>query len=830
MAKTASSKKAKVYTYRGGKKLALKKRPDEFVVRQLPGELPVEGEVVQVSSASTRIHCEPPNLDELMAEARETAVAHHAYETEETGQEFLITDRIIVTFKEPKSGVEVGEFAGKYALEIAAKYSETKYLFRLTTATGMNPVKLVVKLTEQDADVARAEHDLNMRFRKAVELPTDPNYLGQWHLHRHMERAEFDPRSSAQCEGAWHLLEGFGAAEVVVGVTDDGCKLDHPDFDSPGKFAGWGYFQGERLYRRGDAGADPARMYQSGANHGTSCAGVIAAEVDAEMTVGAAPGCRLLPIKWESSGPSLFISDSKLLSALDYVANRVDVLSSSWGSVPTSSWSMDVRERIAGLALTGGPRGKGVLFLWAAGNDNSPIHHQASLNVPYTDGVAIHNGSYVWVGVETARRFYNDLVEIPGVMHIAALASTAQRSHYSNYGTGIELCAPSNNVHAYHRMVLDGLDITTTTGAAGGVSYGFGGTSSATPLVAGIAALVISANPQLSALDVASILRRTASKDLSMTGYPRTPPASYDSDTSWDVSPVAPFDRGDFTDTGASDGTWSPWFGYGKVDALEAVRAALGVVGDRTTRVRVEMRPDLSIPDRDPTGIVSRVFVPDSGVIRGIKVYVDIEHTYIGDLVVRLSGPDGTRVDIHAREGGSANDLVATFDESILPSLAGFLGKDIRGNWTLEVADHAKYDLGRLRRWSLEAEVLGDGARRFESAPGRTIPDNDRRGIEDRIRVSGVQSLNDVAVEVDITHTWIGDLQVSVKNPAGQEVVLHAREGRSADDIQQTYTPADEPALADFIGEEANGEWVLAVSDQAGQDVGKLNHWALTLS
>ena len=74
------------------------------------------------------------------------------------------------------------------------------------------------------------------------------------------------------------MLGTRGSSEVVVGVTDDGCRLDHPDFDSPGKFAGWGYFEGEHLYRMGAAGADGARMHERGSNHGTACCGVEAAE------------------------------------------------------------------------------------------------------------------------------------------------------------------------------------------------------------------------------------------------------------------------------------------------------------------------------------------------------------------------------------------------------------------------------------------------------------------------------------------------------------------------------------------------------------------------
>jgi subtilisin-like proprotein convertase family protein len=347
--------------------------------------------------------------------------------------------------------------------------------------------------------------------------------------------------------------------------------------------------------------------------------------------------------------------------------------------------------------------------------------------------------------------------------------------------------------------------------------------------VAGIAALVISANPQLSALEVAATLQRSASKDLDLTGYPRTPPASYDQNPTWDVSPIAPFGQGDFGDIGSSDGTWSPWFGHGKVDALEAVRAALEGSDGQTTRVRVELNPDSPIPDRNPAGIVSRVFVPDAGQLRRIKVHADIEHSYIGDLIVRLAGPNGMRVDLHHRQGGRTQDLVQTFDLGSVPALDVFLGTDIRGTWMLEVSDHARYDVGRLRRWTLEAEVLAATAQRFESAPGRTIPDHEPAGIQDQITVAGLEEVNEISVDVDITHTWIGDLRVALKNPEGREALLHAREGRDADDIQRRYTVDEEPTLRDFIGAPANGDWVLSVSDNAGRDVGKLNQWALTL-
>ena len=193
--------------------------------------------------------------------------------------------------------------------------------------------------------------------------PTDPTFEREWHLHERFVHSDFDPRSSSRCEAAWQALQNFGGADVVVGFTDDGCKLNHRDFDSPGKFAAWGYFRGQRLITNADVDADPNQMYKSGSNHGTSCAGVIAGESDAVLTVGAAPGCRLLPIQWESNGPYLLISDTKLRAALDFVANKVDVLSIRGGRLLLNEFPPLVTNRIAQLAQTGGRRGRGIVFL-----------------------------------------------------------------------------------------------------------------------------------------------------------------------------------------------------------------------------------------------------------------------------------------------------------------------------------------------------------------------------------------------------------------------------------------------------------------------------------
>jgi subtilisin-like proprotein convertase family protein/subtilisin family serine protease len=826
--------KTKTYTYRGGKKVKLEKSPDQMVVRILPPELTDKAilNAEQVSSASTRINTSASELESLMARNRNVAPTHHAYYETESGEEFLITDRIFVTFREALSDAQVDEFAGRYGLIKREAYSDKDYMFQLTNHTGMNPVKLVVKLTEDEPLVEMAEHDLNQRMKKyQFSVPTDPEYPRQWHLHTALNDPDYDIRSCAHCEDAWRLLDHFGSQEVVIAVSDDGCKLDHGDFDSESKFAGWGYLRGQRLITSVDVDAVPEEMYKPGANHGTSCCGVIAGEIDARLTVGAAPGCRLLPIQWESSGPSLFISDSKLLTVLNYISDKADVMSNSWGIVPMSLWAQPVVNRIGVLAQSGGRRGKGIVFLWAAGNENCLINHTADQNVPYDHGVEVQGGSLVWVGVNTTRLFQNNLVGIPGVMHVAALASTARRSHYSNYGPGISLCAPTSNSHAYYRMTVRGLGITTTTGQSGGVTYDFGGTSSATPLVAGVAALTISANPELSALEVISILKRTASKDLDFTGYPKTAPASFDPDTSWDVSPVAPFNSGAFADNGNSEGTWSPWFGFGRVDAKAAAAEALRLLvpsGDK--EFNGGSSPDKSIPDNNIRGIRDVISPDDEFSVGDVKVSVDITHTYIGDLRLSLTAPSGKDVVLHNREGGSASDLVKTFDTGSLPELNNFIGEPVRGDWILHVQDLAPADRGRLKSWSLNIRGRLQPSIFLEDSPGVIIPDNIATGIERILSVSQSGNLEDLKVIIDITHTFIGDLIVELTSPDGTAVLLHNRSGGASHNIIREYSFLDTGKLQDFRGVPVHGDWKLKVSDRAGADQGKLNRWALRLT
>ncbi|WP_373496453.1 hypothetical protein [Aquiflexum sp.] len=156
---------AKTYTYRKGKKVYLKKEQDQLVVRETPealGRMGFRGSLQQVSSHSTRLSVKSEELDSTLNEIRKEAVAHHAYTQESTGAEFLITDRIMITFKEEVSNEVLSAFMAKYALILITKYSDREFLLRLTDQTGMNPLKLVVLINETEQSLIEScEHDLN---------------------------------------------------------------------------------------------------------------------------------------------------------------------------------------------------------------------------------------------------------------------------------------------------------------------------------------------------------------------------------------------------------------------------------------------------------------------------------------------------------------------------------------------------------------------------------------------------------------------------------------------------------------------------------------------
>jgi subtilisin-like proprotein convertase family protein len=144
---------------------------------------------------------------------------------------------------------------------------------------------------------------------------------------------------------------------------------------------------------------------------------------------------------------------------------------------------------------------------------------------------------------------------------------------------------------------------------------------------------------------------------------------------------VAPFDNGDFQATPDSDGTWSPWFGYGRVDAQAAVAEALRTHPPTPTgTIRKNAKPETPIPDNISPGISSTIYIDEDVTIADVSVRVDISHTYIGDLFVKLVAPSGTVCELHKRTRRRTQDLkrAYTLNDTNL-HLGALLGESVRG-------------------------------------------------------------------------------------------------------------------------------------------------------
>lgn len=111
------------------------------------------------------------------------------------------------------------------------------------------------------------------------------------------------------------------------------------------------------------------------------------------------------------------------------------------------------------------------------------------------------------------------------------------------------------------------------------------------------------------------------------------------------------------------------------------------------------------------------------------------------------------------------------------------------------------------------------------------VPDNDPSGVTSSIQVSdqGMVASGGISVDVDIEHTYIGDLFVSLQSESGTKVFLHSQGGGSTENLRVSYpdqaTPSD--SLDAFAGQPLAGEWKLGVVDLAAEDVGQIKSWGL---
>lgn len=268
------------------------------------------------------------------------------------------------------------------------------------------------------------------------------------------------------------------------------------------------------------------------------------------------------------------------------------------------------------------------------------------------------------------------------------------------------------------------------------------------------------------------------------------------------------------------------------IDGGNIIHCTIGMEEAPTQALHGESAPKTRIPDNNPSGISDSITLsaPPSATIAGVSVHLEIKHSQRGDLRVTLRSPSGQEVVLHNRSGGKADDLRTTYTASDTPDMLAFNGGPAAGTWTLFVYDLAAKHLGTLESWKLDVGLSSEPyTLELGEEPGLTIPDKQPEGITQTIECPQDGRIGRVEVFVDITHTYIGDLQVALVSPQGTHIPLHKQTGGGADNLIATYTTATTPELDTLTGQSTQGTWMLKVADLVGQDEGKLARWRLKI-
>lgn len=548
----------------------------------------------------------------------------------------LYTENLFIKFDDDASAETQQDLLQRHNLTVkrALDYARNAFFVAAPDGTGLAIFDIAEALLQTEA-VELCHPELVAQSRSRRVFPQ------QWHL----KPATINGaavNADANVEAAWSLSRGNN---VTIAIIDSGIDIDHEEFRSAGKVVA------PRDATR--ATNDPRPRGQE--SHGTACAGVACANGNFGAS-GVAPSAKLMPIRLASALGSQAEADAFYWAA----RNGADVISCSWGPIDGRWWDPNdpVHNQVVPLpdstrlaidyAINQGRNGKGCVICWAAGNGNESVDN---------DGYASYSK----------------------VLAIAACNDQSKRSAYSDFGTTVWCAFPSNDGVP---SLTPGIWTTDRSGVSGynpgnvregdqlgNYTNSFGGTSSACPGAAGVAALILGRNPDLRWDQVREIMKQCCDKI--------------------DV------------DGGQYNNGRSPFYGYGRLNARKAVELA---VPTQPSPVRM-YKAVQDVPINDWSTSELSLMVPVTNPLKRITVTVDIEHTYIGDLVVTLKPPaeSGTApVVLHNRAGRGTDNIQKTYDAASVSGLNSLTNKSPKGMWVLEVKDMARGDRGKIRSFALE--------------------------------------------------------------------------------------------------------------------------------
>jgi len=526
-------------TYGGenGKTVQLEVDPDLVAVRARRGRSLREGPVTPPEAAlldnmesvlsfpqvGIEVYRRPEQSSRSMEEVRRelhespaTRFAGRVLVDENTREPVLYTENLFVKFFDDKKRDECLEVLREAGLTVKQElpYATNAFFAAAPEGSGQAVFDIANELLRRE-DVEYCNPELVRRLAQRAIFPQ------QWHLKTTTIGGQW-VSASANVEAAHAITEGEG---TTIAIIDTGTDMDHDEFSSPGK-----------LVAPRDTTANDADPRPSGRdeNHGTACAGVACADGKFGAS-GVAPLAKLMPIRMMSQ-----LGSQGEANAFYWAAeNGADVISCSWGPADGRWWDPNdpLHDTVVPLpdstrlaldyVVTRGRNGKGCIVLFAAGNGNESVDN---------DGYASYER----------------------VLAVAASNDRSVRSVYSDFGDAIFCAFPSNDFEFPEEdrpaPLTPGIWTTDRTARPGysndDYTNSFGGTSSACPGAAGVAALVLSCNPSLTRDEVNDVLRRACEQ-------------------------IDPED-GEYDEQGHSH-----LYGYGRLNAESAVRS----VGGQTRRV-----------------------------------------------------------------------------------------------------------------------------------------------------------------------------------------------------------------------------------------------------
>ena len=565
----------------------------------------------------------------------------------EQGQARKDAGRRIITAQVLASGANVADLV-RISGAADSKATSVDGYFMLSFPSASDALAGTEKLRK---DGLKAEPQLRKQANKRA-VPNDPFFAEQWHL-QNTGQGNGIPGTDINPLLAWDTYKGAG---VTLTIVDDGLELAHSDL--VGNVLPQGINGPHHDFNGGDD--DPSPGF--GDAHGTACAGVAAARGDNGLGVsGGGPQANLLGLRL-ISGP---FTDADENAAFTWsgggVPTVIDISSNSWGPFD------DVRLEGPGIlaldglrtSVTTGRGGNGVVFCWAGGNGRG---NDDNVNM---DGYA--NSRYV--------------------VSVGAVGNDAKQSFYSESGSPLLVCAPSNGgplgIFTTDVSDIGGYNDGFTFGEPNNLDYtnSFGGTSSAAPLVAGVVSLILEANSTLGYRDVMEILAGTASK-------------------------VDPTNVGWVTNGGGFQ--FNHGFGSGMVDATAAVTRAGDWVnlGPETVQERILSAPAVPIvvPDANDVGITRNFNFSNGPSLRveHVEVQLDIAHGHRSDLQITLTSPSGhvSRIIERRARPTNGNSDVDYTDGNIgwIFTSSQHWGEDSVGTWSVNISDKTAGTVGTLQK------------------------------------------------------------------------------------------------------------------------------------